>query len=44
MKWVITLNAFTLKSVPLKVVKGEVLADFLAQHLCVEVQYSLAKC
>ena len=32
MKWAIKLNAFPLKYVPLKVVKGQALADFLAEH------------
>ena len=44
MKWAIKLNAFALKYVPLKAMKGQVLADFLAQHPCIEVQNLLAKC
>ena len=30
MKWAIKLNAFALKYVPLKAMKGQVLTDFLA--------------
>ena len=44
MKWAIKLNAFTLKYVPLKAIKGQVLVDFLAQHPYVEVQNPLAEC
>ena len=44
MKWAIRINAFTLKYVPLKAMKGQVLADFLAQHPFIEVQNPLAEC
>ena len=44
MKWAIKLNAFSLKYVSLKAMKGQELADFLAQHPCVEVQNPLAEC
>ena len=38
MKWAIKLNAFSLKYVPLRVFKGQALADFLAEHPCVDIQ------
>ena len=44
MKQAIKLNAFVLKYVLLNAIKGQVLADFLAQHPCVEVQNPLTEC
>ena len=38
------MNAFALKYVPLKTMEGHVLADFLEQYPCIEVQNPLAKC
>ena len=38
MKWAIKLNAFALKYVPLRAVKGQALLDFLAKHPCVDIQ------
>ena len=43
MKWVIKLNVFALKYVPLKAIKGQVKADFLAQHPCINVTDPLAE-
>ena len=43
-KVAIKLNAFVLRYVPLKAMKGQVLADFLTEHPCIEVQNSLAEC
>ena len=37
MKWAIKLNAFSLKYVPLRAVKGQALANFLVEHPCVDV-------
>ena len=36
-KVAIKLNAFTLRYVPLEAMKGQVLADFLAEHQCIEI-------
>ena len=44
MRWAIKLNVFAIKYVPLKAMKGQVLADFLAQHLCIEMQNPLVEC
>ena len=44
MKWVIKLSVFALKYIPLKAMKGQVLANFLAQHPCIEVQNPLVEC
>ena len=38
MKWVIKLNAFTLKYVPLRAIKGQALAVFLAKYPCFDTQ------
>ena len=37
MKWAIKFNTFTLKYVPLRAVKGQALAYFLAEHPCVDI-------
>ncbi|GKV39527.1 hypothetical protein SLEP1_g47285 [Rubroshorea leprosula] len=37
-KWVLVLSEFNLKYIPQKVVKRQVLADFLADHPCLEVE------
>ena len=44
MKWAIKLNTYSLKYVPLRVVKGQALADFLAEHPCVDIQDLLDNC
>ena len=44
MKWAIKLNVFALKYVPLRVVKGQPLADFLAERPCVDIQDPLDNC
>ena len=36
-KWVVALSEFTLQYVPQRAVKGQVLVDFLADHLTVEI-------
>ena len=36
-KWMLALTEFSLQYVPAKVVKGQVLADFLVDHLCIDV-------
>ena len=41
MKWAIKLNVFALKYVPLRVVKGQAVAYFLAEHPCVDIQNPL---
>ncbi|GKV06877.1 hypothetical protein SLEP1_g18697 [Rubroshorea leprosula] len=37
-KWVLALSEFNLKYMPQKVVNGQALADFLADHPCLEVE------
>ncbi|GKV32763.1 hypothetical protein SLEP1_g41344 [Rubroshorea leprosula] len=37
-KWVLALSEFNLKYMPQKAVKGQALADFLADHPCLEVE------
>ncbi|GKV15290.1 hypothetical protein SLEP1_g26087 [Rubroshorea leprosula] len=37
-KWVLALSEFNLKYMPQKAVKGQALADFLADHSCLEVE------
>ncbi|GKV45247.1 hypothetical protein SLEP1_g52356 [Rubroshorea leprosula] len=37
-KWVLALSKFNLKYMPQKAVKGQALADFLTDHLCLEVE------
>lgn len=37
MKWAIKLNAYTLTYVPLRAMKGQVLADFVTQHPCIPI-------
>ena len=43
-KWTIKLNVFALKYVPLRAIKGQALADFLAEHPCVDIQDPLDNC
>lgn len=43
-KWTIALSKFSLQYVSMKAVKGQVIADFLADHPCLEVdQVNLVK-
>ena len=44
MKWAIKLNAFALKYVPVKVIKGQAVANFLTKHPCVDIQDPLEIC
>ena len=37
-KWMLALTEFSLRYVPTKVVKGQVLADFLVDHPCLDVE------
>ncbi|GKV49877.1 hypothetical protein SLEP1_g56600 [Rubroshorea leprosula] len=37
-KWILALSEFNLKYIPQKAVKGQALADFLADHLCLDVE------
>ena len=44
MKWAIKLNTFALKCVPLIIVKGQALVNFLVEHPCVDIQDLLDNC
>ena len=37
-KWILALSEFSLNYVPAKAVKGQAIADFLADHPCVEIE------
>ena len=37
-KWTVALSEFSLQYVPMKAVKGQVIADFLADHPCLDVE------
>ena len=43
-KWTIKLNAFALKYVPLRAIKGQAIADFLAEHPYVDIQDPMDNC
>ncbi|CAL1388973.1 unnamed protein product [Linum trigynum] len=42
-KWTLALSEFNLQYVPQKAIKGQALADFLANHLCVDVPAELVE-
>ena len=44
MKWPIKLNAFALKYILQRAVKGQALTDFLVEHPCVDIQDPLDNC